>query len=240
MVERELSYHAGDVELTGVLVDGSDGVPAPGVLVAHEAPGRDDRMTEWARRLAGRGYVALALDMYGLPFSVEESMARHEALMATPGLMLARARAALDVLAERREVDANRMAAIGFCQGGVVAMELARARAGIRCAIGFHPGLTRAAGSGPGPIEAKVLMMVGERDPVVPVADRLAFADEMEAAGADWQLHVFGGVGHTFTNPAIDALGIPGFGYNARAERRAWAMAYALLDESFALGEGSA
>ena len=68
---------------------------------------------------------------------------------------------------------------------------------------------------------------------MVPVADRIAFAAEMEARGADWQLHVFGGVGHTYTNPAIDGLGMPGFAYDARAERRAWTMALALLDEAF-------
>lgn len=237
MMERELKYRDGDVELAGVLVDGSPGGLAPGVLVAHEAPGRDGRMTEWARRLASRGYVALALDMYGLPFSVDESMTRHQELMETPGLLLSRARAALNALAAQPSVDPDRMAAIGFCQGGVVAAELARAQAEIRCAIGFHPGLRPPAGSVPGPIGAKVLMMVGERDPVVPVADRIAFAKEMEASGADWQLHVFGGVGHTFTNPLVDELGIPGFAYDARAERRAWAMAFGLLDECFVPGE---
>lgn len=233
MLERDLTYWADGVELKGVVVDGSQGAMVPGVLVAHEAPGRDERMTVWARKLAEQGYVALALDMYGLPFSVEESMARHEALMATPGLLLSRATAALDALAAHDNVDPDRMAAIGFCQGGVVAAELARAEAPIRCAIGFHPGLIRPAGSASGRISAKVLMMVGELDPVVPVADRIAFAAEMEAGGADWQLHVFGGVGHTFTNPAIDTLGIPGFAYDARAERRAWAMAFSLCEEAF-------
>lgn len=233
MDERELVYSADGVEMNGVLVDGSHGALAPGVLVAHEAPGRDPRMTDWARKLAGRGYIALALDLYGAPFSLEESMARHEAMMATPGLMLARASAALDVLAAQPNVDRNRLAAVGFCQGGVVAAELARSGAPIRCAIGFHPGLTRPAGSSDGPIEAKLLMMVGSRDPVIPPTDREMFAAEMEAKGADWQLHVFGGVGHTYTNPAIDALGIPGFAYDAKAERRAWRMALALLDECF-------
>lgn len=235
MDERELTYAVDGLEMTGVLVDGSRGARAPGVLVAHEAPGRDPRMTFWARKLAGRGYVALALDLYGAPFSLEESMARHEAMMTTPGLMLTRATAALAALSAHPNVDLHRLAALGFCQGGIVAAELARAGAPIRCAIGFHPGLTRPAGSPEGLIEAKVLMMIGARDPVVPPADRATFAAEMEARGADWQLHIFGGVGHTYTNPAIDALGIPGFGYDAAAERRTWAMAMALLDEVFEL-----
>ena len=146
-----------------------------------------------------------------------------------------RATAALETLAAQPNVDHTRLAAIGFCQGGIVATELARARAPILCAIGFHPGLKRPAGSIDGPIEAKLLMMVGARDAVVPPEDRAAFATEMEEKGADWQLHLFGGVGHTYTNPRVDELVVmPGFGYDARAERRAWTMAFCLLDEVFA------
>jgi dienelactone hydrolase len=233
MEERELKYSTGGVEMVGILVDGSQGVPAPGVLVAHEAPGRDPCMTDWARKLAERGFVALALDLYGAPFSLEESMRRHEVMMATPGLMVARATAGLEALSALPTVDTARLAAVGFCQGGVVATELARAGAPILCAIGFHPGLKRPAGSPDGNIDAKILMMVGDQDPVIPQADRESFTAEMTEKGADWQLHVFGGVGHTYTNPAIDALGIPGFGYDAKAERRAWIIAMALLDEAF-------
>jgi dienelactone hydrolase len=76
-------------------------------------------------------------------------------------------------------------------------------------------------------------MMVGDRDPVAPPAHRTAFAAEMDQKSADWQLHVFGGVGHTYTNPRIDALGMAGFAYDANAERRAWALAMSLLDEVF-------
>lgn len=233
MEERELKYSAGDVEMTGILVDGSGGAPVPGILVAHEAPGRDPRMTDWARRLAERGFIALALDLYGAPFSLEESMPRHEEMMATPGLMVARATAGLEALSALPNVDRDRLAAVGFCQGGIVATELARAGAPILCAIGFHPGLKRPAGSPDGAINAKILMMVGDQDPVIPPEDRKLFATEMNDKGADWQLHVFGGVGHTYTNPSIDALGIPGFRYDARAERRAWGLAMALLDEAF-------
>lgn len=234
MPGRSMTYEADGTTLTGYLADGARGAPAPGVLVAHEAPGLDDHARSRADRLAERGFVALALDLYGDPVSVEQAMARHEAMMAAPGRMLARARAALDALTAQPSVDPLRLAAIGFCQGGTVAAELARAGAPIRAAIGFHPGLARPMGSPDGPIAAKVLMMVGDRDPVVPAEDRAAFGAEMDARGADWQLHVFGGVGHTYTNPAIDALGRPGFAYSASADRRSWVMAMALLDEVFA------
>jgi dienelactone hydrolase len=239
MNERDVIYRCDGLAMTGRLVDGSRGQPAPGVLIAHEGMGRDERMTVWARKLAARGYVAFALDLYGEPpdepFSFEAMIARHEHVMAVPGLMRERATAALETLTAQPSVDPARLAAVGFCQGGIVAMELARAKAPIRCAIGFHPGLQRPAGSLDGPIEAKVLMMVGSRDAVVPPADRDAFAAEMEAKGADWQLHQFGGVGHTYTNPRVDELvRLPGFGYDARAERRAWTLAFAMLDEVFA------
>jgi dienelactone hydrolase len=137
------------------------------------------------------------------------------------------------VLAGRPEVDPARLAAVGFCQGGIVALELARAGAPIRAAIGFHPGLKRPTSSADGHITAKVLMMIGDADPVVPVEDRVAFARDMDAVGADWQLHLYGGVGHSFTNPDVDALGYPGFRYDKRAARRSWATMQALLDEVF-------
>ncbi len=240
MDEREVTYRSGEVTMTGYLVDGSRGAPAPGVLVAHEGIGRDERMTVWSRKLAVRGYVAFALDLYGQAlfsyeqFSFETMTAKHEHMMATPGLMLRRAEAALSTLAAQPNVDSARLAALGFCQGGIVATELARAGAPIRCAIGFHPGLKRPTGSVDGPVEAKLLMMVGARDAVVPMADCIAFAAEMEDKGADWQLHLFGGVGHVFTNPRVDDLvRAPGFGYDVRAERRAWTMAFSLLDDVF-------
>lgn len=244
MDEREIIYRAGEVTMTGYLVDGSRGGPAPGVLIAHEALGRDARMTVWARKLAARGYVAFALDLYGErfvdgePIDFDAMRAKHERMMAAEGLLLARATAALDALAAQSNVDRARLAVVGFCQGGIVAAELARARAPILCGIGFHPGLKRPAGSRDGPIAAKLLMMVGDSDPVVPPADRSAFAAEMQEKGADWQLHLFGGVGHTYTNPRVDELGLPGFGYDALAERRAWTMAFSLLDEVF--GEAQA
>jgi dienelactone hydrolase len=234
MIER-VDYEEGGVRLTGWLADGSGGGLAPGVLVAHEAPGVGAHVKARAERLAERGYVAFALDLYGgEDFPLEEARALHQQMMDTPGLMARRAGTALEVLRARPNVDLERLAAIGFCQGGITALELARAGAPIRAAIGFHPGLKRPAGSPDGPIAAKVLMMVGDADPVVPAEDRLAFARDMDAAGADWQLHVFGGVGHSFTNPGVDALGFPGFRYDERADRRAWAMMLALLEEVFA------
>ena len=180
-----LTYQADGVTLTGWLADGSGGKPAPGVIVAHEAPGLGpglaDNVRAAARRLAARGYVALVSDMYGAEIAFAQAMEKHTELMETPSLMLARARAALDALAARPNVDQNRMAAMGFCQGGIVSLELARAGAPVKAAIGFHPGFLRPAGSLDRPISAKILMMIGDDDPVIPLEHRAAFAEEMKA-----------------------------------------------------------
>jgi dienelactone hydrolase len=232
MTLRTIAYQADGVRLIGLLADGSNGNSAPGVLVAHESPGMTEHVKGRASALAEQGYVAFALDLFGAHDLDLEEARRHSSLvMTTPGLMYARANAALMVLANQTNVDSARLAAIGFCLGGITVLELARHGAPIKCAIGFHPGLKRPAGSPDGAIGAKVLMMIGDRDPIVPQEDRVAFAQSMNAAGADWELHVFGGVGHSYTNPAIDAYGLPGFGFDARANSRSWEMALTLLSE---------
>jgi dienelactone hydrolase len=229
-----IQYDLDHTTFTGYLANDSPGVQQPGILIAHEAPGMSDLIKQRAQVLARLGYVAFALDLHGATgFSLEESRARHAHLMSTPGLIFRRAAAALEVLGNQPDVDLSRLGAIGFCQGGITVLELARGGLPIRCAVGFHPGLKRPAGSPNGPIAAKVLMMVGDADPVVPPADRAAFIAEMNAAEADWELHLFGGIGHAFTDPRIDSLGIPGFTYSEAASRRSWNRMLDLLQETF-------
>jgi dienelactone hydrolase len=230
---RPIDYRAADsVARRGFLADGSKGRRAPGVLVAHESPGLTEHIKGRAVALAEQGYVAFALDLFGAHDLDLDEARRHSSLVVnTPGLLYSRARAALDVLSVQSRVDPARLAAIGYCLGGAAVLELARHGAPITCAVGFHPGLRRPAGSPDGAIAARILMMIGDLDPIVPQEDRAAFAASMNAAGADWQLHVFGGVGHSYTNPAIDAYGLPGFRYDERANRRSWQMALALLAE---------
>lgn len=228
------TYEVDGVRLTGFLADGASGGSAPGILLAHEAPGITTHVKERARMLAESGYVAFALDLYGrADLPVEEARELSRKLMTDAALMRRRARAALDLLASQPHCDAARLAAVGFCLGGIVALELARDRAPIRCAVGFHPGLMRPVGSATGPIEAKVSMIIGDDDPVVSAEDRASFIREMKEAGADWQLHILGGVGHSYTNREIDARGIPGFAYNRAADRRAWTLMFSLFDEVF-------
>jgi dienelactone hydrolase len=232
VILREIDYQAEGVACRGYLADGSGGRLAPGVLVAHEAPGLTEHAKGRARDLALEGYVALALDLYGArDLDLAEAHRQSVHVMSTPGLLHARANAALMALADQPGVDAGRMAATGFCLGGVAALELARHGAPVSCVIGFHPGLRRPPASPENAIGAKVLVMIGDQDPIAPPEERAAFVENMKIAGADWEMHVFGGVGHSYTNPAIDAFGLPGFRYDAAADRRSWAMALALLEE---------
>lgn len=234
METRKIVYECEGTKLTGCFSDPAPHTAKPAILVAHEAFGMNDHIRARTRRLAELGYAAFALDMYGVEgLSLSEAVSRHIELMSTPGLMLDRASAALRLLTALPGVDQDRMAAIGFCQGGITALELARSGAPIRCAVGFHPGLMRPAGSLDQPIQAKVLMMIGDQDPDVPAEDRAGFAAEMERKQVDWQLHLFGGVGHAYTNPDVDRLNKPGYGYNPSADRRSWTMMLALFEEVF-------
>jgi dienelactone hydrolase len=234
METRTIAYDCEGTRLMGYLADCAPRTEKPAVLIAHEAFGMNDHIRARARRLAGLGYAAFALDMYGVEgLSLAEAVRRHVELMSAPGLMYARASAALGLLTGLPGVDRSRMAAIGFCQGGITALELTRGGAPLRCAVGFHPGLKRPAGSLDRQVQAKVLMMVGDRDPDVPTEDRSGFAAEMERKQVDWQLHLFGGVGHAYTNPDADRLNVPGYGYDPAADRRSWRMMLALFEEVF-------
>jgi len=233
MTLMAVDYHTDNLRVTGYLADGSGGRRVPGILVAHESFGITARVKGHALALAEQGFVAFALDLFGKhDLDLEEARRQTSPFFATPGFLYARAAAALEILANQANVDAARLAAVGFCLGGVTVLELARHGAPIKCAIGFHPGLKRPTGSPDGAITAKILMMIGDLDPIVPHEDRIAFGQSMDASGADWQLHVFGGVGHSYTNPEIDAHRLPGFGYDARADRRSWQMALAMLRET--------
>jgi dienelactone hydrolase len=229
-----IHYTAGELALTGYLAKPRLRGPLPGVLVAHEAIGLNDHIKRRARQLADLGYVAFALDLYGAhDLDLAQAQVKSAEVMRTPGLLLERARAGLNVLEECPLVDRDRLAAVGFCQGGVTIMELARGGAPLKAVVGFHPGFKRPEGSVSGPISAKVLMMVGDQDPVVSEDERAGFVDEMRSTGADWEMHMFGGVGHSFTNPGIDDFGFPGFAYAPHADRRSWQMMAALLEETF-------
>jgi dienelactone hydrolase len=229
-----IRYDGGDgVVLTGYLADGSAGGPAPGMLVAHEGGGLGRHTKERALRLAELGHVAFALDYYGEEDpTLERAMALGKALRGDRTRFRARLAAGLDVLLAQPNVDQARLAGIGYCMGGAAVIELARMGAPFVAVVGFHSGFVPGTPEENEAIRGRLLLCHGADDPIVTAAQRDSFLAEASAAGIDWQLHLYGGVGHSFTNPDIDALGLPGFAYDEAADRRSWAAMLNLFDEA--------
>jgi dienelactone hydrolase len=232
----EIEYHADGARLVGYLaIDDSKPGQRPGVLVAPEGGGLVDLTKSIARRLAEAGYAAFAMDYYGdgKPLAdMNEVMPRITAFMADPSGIRARARAALAVLAQQPQTDPGRLAAIGYCFGGTTVLELARSGADLKAVVGFHSGLATARPQDAGQIRGKVLTCIGALDPIIPPDQRLAFEKEMTDGGVDWRMNLYGGAGHSFTNPGVGALGRPGFEYHAETDRRSWRAMLDLFDET--------
>jgi dienelactone hydrolase len=131
-------------------------------------------------------------------------------------------------------VDPNRIAAIGYCFGGTMALELARGGAPVHGVVGFHSGLATKDPADAKNIKGRVLVCIGADDPGIDPASRSAFEAEMRAAGVNWQMSLYGGVVHSFTNPEASKLGNPAFAaYNEQADMRSWSEMLTLFGEIF-------
>jgi dienelactone hydrolase len=236
MRTEDIEYHADGARLVGYLaVDDSRPGKRPGVLVAPEGGGLVDLTKSIARRLADAGYAAFAMDYYGdgKPLAdMNDVMPRISAFMADPTTIRARAAEALAVLARQPECDTGQLAAIGYCFGGTTVLELARSGAELKAVVGFHSGLGTTRPQDAKAIKAKVLTCIGSLDPIIPGDQRLAFEKEMTEGGVDWRMNVYGGAGHSFTNPDVGRLGRPGFAYHAETDHRSWAAMLDLFDEA--------
>lgn len=208
----------------------------PGVLVVHEAWGLGDHVRQRANRLAELGFVALAADMFGegkQATETAEGLQWTRALRANVDAIRERIRAAFDTLAARAEVDPARIACIGYCFGGTTSLELARSSAPVAGIVSFHGGLETTKPAEPGAVKAKILVCTGADDPFIPPPQVEAFTQEMTRAGADFQVIIYGGAAHSFTNPAADARGVKGLGYNKSADERSWNAMLAFFKEIF-------
>jgi dienelactone hydrolase len=232
---EDIAYVSDGVSMLGHLARPDDGASRPAVLLCHEGGGLDDHVKRQAERLADLGHVAFALDYFGggRPLPREQAMARLIPLVEDPDRVRSLANAGLDVLVADGHVDPARVAVAGYCFGGTMSLELARAGADVKAVVGFHPGLTSPRPEDSRRIAAAVLMCCGADDPIVTAAHRAAFETEMREAGVrDWRIEIYGGVLHSFTNPAADAKGIPGLAYDATADRRSWRSFLDLLGET--------
>jgi dienelactone hydrolase len=238
MQTLDLDYAADGATMRGYLAYEDGAFPRPGVLVFHEGPGLGDFAMEKARQLASLGYVAFAADMFGArrqAKNLQEVATLVGALRAEPARLRERGFAALATLAGLPQVDRGRLAAIGFCFGGSVVLELARAGAELKAVVSFHGVLATKLPARQGEVRASVLVLTGAEDPLAPPDQVAAFEAEMRAAEvADWQLVNYGNTLHGFTNPAADGSMMRTALYHARSDRRSWRAMRAFLDEALA------
>jgi dienelactone hydrolase len=214
----------------------------PGVLVCHEWWGNNDYAASRAKMLAEQGYVAFALDMYGKDkLTTDPKQAGQWAgeVMGDVNVLRERAAAGLKLLAENARTDRTRLAAIGYCMGGTVALELARSglkhTENLRVVAPFHAGKLLAQSPDDNKnIKGTVLVLHGQDDDFVPAGDIDKFHAQMKAAGTDYVFVAFSGAVHAFTNPGADAFKIPGVKYDRHADTRSWSMLSELFKEKFA------
>ena len=226
MHTEAISYRIDDVEHIGFLaVDLDRAGSRPGVLVCHEGPGLGTHERAVCDQLAGLGYTAFALDYHGGGGSMprDEAMARLGELRTDANRIRALGQAGLDLLLAQPTVDPSRIAAIGYCFGGTMALEMARGGADLKAVVGFHSGLGTPRPEDAANITGSVLVNIGADDPIIPPEQRTEFEAEMRAGGVDWQMLLFGGTVHSFTNPDAPLAEMPTFiDYNADADRRSW------------------
>ena len=233
MSEHLIQYEVDGLPCEGFLALPEGSGPFPGVAIFHNWYGQNDNERQRARDLAALGYAAFAVDLYGKGMRGTDNESA-SALM-TPlvndraGLLLSRTRAALEVFESRAEVDAERMAAVGYCLGGLCVLDLARSGADLKGVVSFHGLLGSADFEGASP-SAAVLVLHGYDDPLAKPDKVLAFATEMSALGLDWQVHAYGGTSHAFSTPGADFAPY-GLKYSARADRRSWQAMRSFLTE---------
>lgn len=235
MDSHAVSYADGATSLTGFLCGPS---PAPaGILLIHGGAGLDDHARVQAARWAALGYAVHACDMYGdgVAGDRQRVMTAVTALRDDPELLARRAGAGIEVLRSYAGPAAP-LAVVGYCFGGLAALTVARQGGPVVAAVSIHGSLGTVAPARPGAVAARLLVCHGAADPHVPLTQVTGFAEEMTAAGADWQVILYGGAQHGFTHADAQPGGA-GIAYDEVADRRSFAAAAAFLAE--AVGPGA-
>ena len=236
---REIQYNAADGQrLVGYFAAPSSQTPHAGIIVAPEWWGRNEYTEQRARELAEHGYAALAIDMYGDKNVTTDAKQAYEWMMQTfadADTIVNRAQAGLDTLAAQPEVNPTQLAAIGFCYGGKVVLDLARSGAPLKAVATFHATLAPKVPAVEGQIQGEILVLHGELDSMVTLDDVASFREEMHAAKVDHEVIIFEDAKHGFSNPLADerakANGVD-LGYNPEAERQGLDAMYDLLERN--------
>ncbi len=237
---KEVSYHADGTVLKGyVAYDDAAKGKRPGILVIHEWWGLNDYARKRARMFAEQGYTALALDMYGngkQAHHPDDAKKFSGEVNKNEKIAKARFDAALKLLRKQDTVDSDNIAAVGYCFGGSVALNMARHGEPLKAVLSFHGGLATDHPAEPGTIKARIASFTGEDDPFIPATQVAAFREEMDKAGVTNKVVTYPGARHAFTNPEADKLGqefnLP-LAYNAAADKASWEEGLAFLAEAF-------
>lgn len=237
IIDQDVEYRDGDTALEGYMAyDQSKSGTRPGVLIVHQWMGLTDYEKMRARQLADLGYVVFALDMYGKnirPTSMEEAADQAGKYRNDRELMRQRAAAGLEALRNLEICDSDKIAVIGYCFGGGVALELARSGADVRGTVSFHGNLDTPKPADAQNIKGKILVQHGGADPHVPQKQVMTFWDEMEKANVNWQMNVYGDVVHAFTQKSAGNDPSRGAAYNEQADQRSWQSMQNFFDEIF-------
>ncbi len=235
LVTKTVEYKAGDTVCEGYLAyDDATNDRRPGVLVVHAWKGLDAHSKRSCEELAGLGYVAFAADIYGKgvrPSTMEDAAKTSGIYRGDRPLLRARVNAGLDELKRQSQTDSARLAAIGYCFGGMTVLELARSGADLDGVVSFHGGLGSPTPADAKKIKAHVLALHGADDPFVSAEELAGFQKEMREGGVEWQLVSYGGAVHSFTDPDAGNDPSQGAAYDPLAARRAWAAMRSFFDE---------
>jgi len=233
MKTEEITYHYEDKNYIGFVAYPENEL-APLVLIAHTWAGRDSFVEERAKELAELGYVAMAVDMYGdgkIGSSTEENQSLMTPLVENRDLLKGVINAALSNGKSLQGVDVNNVAAIGYCFGGLVVLDLARSGTELNGVVSFH-GLLMGSEIAEAGVRSKILVLHGERDPMVPLNMVDEFQKEMTEAKADWQLHSYGNTYHAFTNPEANDPSL-GTQFHEDSNSRSWQSMNNFFEEIF-------
>lgn len=224
VITKTIEYKDGDTVLEGFLAYDTKAKNAPAVLLVHNWLGVGVGLKKTAEEVAALGYVAFAADIYGKGVrpSVEEAGKISGLYKSDRALFRRRLRAGLEELKKQKNVDTNRIAAIGYCFGGTGVLELARSGAAVKSVVSFHGGLDSPTPADAKNIKGSVLVLHGAEDPFVPEAQVKQFEDEMRGAGVDWQLVKYAKAVHAFTEPEAGNDPAKGAAYNELAAKRSW------------------
>jgi dienelactone hydrolase len=227
VMTKTIAYQHDGVNLEGFLAyDDSIKGKRPAVLVVHEWWGLNDYVRSRAKQLAGMGYVAFALDMYGKGKVTQHPSQAGEwanQIRSNVYQWQQRALAGLEVLKKDPRTDVNRIAAIGYCFGGSTVQQLAYSGADIKGVVSFHGSLMLPMSEQIQKVKAKILICHGAADPFTKRGEIEQYISAMEAAGLDYQMIIYGGAKHGFTNPEADAIGMDAVKYSKSADLRSWA-----------------